>query len=169
MELDATLSDIKSILTEDKAPANDFKEKKAKVEKLEELQTDIEEVEIKLVQTETKVFESGYQTLSDNESMNTSRTLVPITNKLDQIKQLLEEQFLMTREARDRHERWIISGDELEEWIQSAKEELSRWSDLSQTYDKAQLKKKMQKIDELTKGGIQHRKFFRSSERRFFT
>ena len=153
IELDATLNDIKSILTEDKTLPNDFKEKKSKLEKLEELQSDLDEVEIKLQQTETKVFESGYQTIDEtNASLQlSSSTLKPISLKLEETKELLLEQIEIAADTRDRHERWIVSGDELEEWIQSAKEELSRWSDLSQSYDKAQLKKKMIKIEELMK------------------
>ena len=63
---------------------------------------------------------------------------------------MILERIEIATEIKDRHERWIVSGNELEEWIQSVKEELARWSDLSTCEnDHDQLKKKIGKIDEL--------------------
>ena len=65
VELNATLTDIKSILAEENGMAMDFKEKKSRVEKLEDLRNDLEEVEGKLLQTENRIMESGYHSVAD--------------------------------------------------------------------------------------------------------
>ena len=127
VELTATLSDIKSILAEENTMAMDFKEKKSRVEKLEDLRNDLEEVECKLLQTENRIMESGYHSIGDDSLLPSSDetiknlSLSPINNELNETREVLAEQIHMAEEAKNLHERWIISSDELEEWIQSAK------------------------------------------------
>ena len=127
VELTATLADIKSILAEENTMAMDFKEKKSRVEKLEDLRNDLEEVECKLLQTENRIMESGYHSIGDDSLLQSSDetiknlSLSPINNDLNETRELLAEKTHMAEEAKNLHERWIISSDELEEWIQSAK------------------------------------------------
>ena len=127
VELTATLADIKSILAEENTMAMDFKEKKSRVEKLEDLRNDLEEVECKLLQTENRIMESGYHSIGDDSLLPSSDetiknlSLSPINNDLNETRELLAEKIHMAEEAKNLHERWIISSDELEEWIQSAK------------------------------------------------
>ena len=127
VELTATLADIKSILAEENTMAMDFKEKKSRVDKLEDLRNDLEEVECKLLQTENRIMESGYHSIGDDSLLPSSDetiknlSLSPINNDLNVTRELLAEKIHLAEEAKNLHERWIISSDELEEWIQSAK------------------------------------------------
>ena len=152
-EIEAMLKDISAVLDEETQLSNDFKEKKQAVDKINDLLADINEVDEKLIEMNSRCLETGYDTLSSSNNESTLKFALapkfePLANGIDEKRQEIVDRLAKVTEIKDNHEKWIISGNELEEWIQSAKEELARWSDGPMT-DICQLKKKTAKIEEL--------------------
>ena len=152
-EIAAMLHDVTAVLNEEATLPNDFKEKKQAVDKMNDLLADVNELDEKLMEVNSRCVETGYDTLSSSNNEATlkyslSPKFEPLGNQLDETREKIQARLNEVIEVKNDHEKWIISGNELEEWIQSAKEELARWSDVT-LVDVDQLKKKTSKIDEL--------------------